>query len=84
MGLTYKRAGVDHAGKVKAIHALVEQVRFRRRGDGAPVGPSGGFAGFVRFGKWAIAVCTDSVGTKHLIARALNKFDTIGIDCVAM
>jgi phosphoribosylformylglycinamidine cyclo-ligase len=84
VGLTYKRAGVDHAGKVEAIGALLKQVRFARRGEGAPVGPSGGFAGFVRFGKWALAICTDSVGTKHLIARALGKFDTIGIDCVAM
>lgn len=84
MGLTYKRAGVDHAGKLAAIGALVEQVRFARRGDGSPIGPAGGFAGFVRFGKWAIAICTDSIGTKHLVARALGKFDTIGIDCVAM
>ena len=82
--MTYKRAGVDHAGKVKAIGALVSQVSFARRGKGAPIGPKAGFAGFVRFGKYAIAICTDSVGTKHLIARALNKFETIGIDCVAM
>lgn len=84
MGLTYKKAGVDHAGKVRAIQALVSEIAFARRGDGAPVGPSGGFAGFVRHGRLGIALCTDSVGTKHLVARALNKFDTIGIDCVAM
>lgn len=84
MGLTYKQAGVDHAGKIRSIKALVSQVTFARRGEGAPVGPSLGFAGFVRYGRFAIAVCTDSVGTKHLVARALNKFDTIGIDCVAM
>ena len=84
MGLTYKAAGVDHAGKVRAIKALVDEVHFARKGDGAPVGPGGGFAGFVRYGNLAVAVCTDSIGTKHLIARKLNKFDTIGIDCVAM
>ncbi len=84
LGLTYKQAGVDHAGKISAIKALVSEVTFARRGRGAPIGPKGGFAGFVRCGDLAIAVCTDSVGTKHLIARALNKFDTIGIDCVAM
>ncbi len=84
MGLTYKAAGVDHAGKIRAIKALVAEVDFSRRGDGAPVGPKAGFAGFVRYGPLAIAVCTDSVGTKHLIARKMNKFDTIGIDCVAM
>jgi phosphoribosylformylglycinamidine cyclo-ligase len=84
LGLTYKQAGVDHAGKIRSIKALVSAVTFARRGDGAPVGPVGGFAGFVRYGRLAIAVCTDSVGTKHLVARALHKFDTIGIDCVAM
>jgi len=84
LGLTYKAAGVDHAGKVRAIRALVGQVTFARRGQGAPVGPSGGFAGFVRYGSLGIALCTDSIGTKHLVARALSKFDTIGIDCVAM
>ncbi len=84
MGLTYKQAGVDHDAKIRSIKALVSAVTFARRGEGGPVGPTGGFAGFVRYGRFAIAVCTDSVGTKHLVARALNKFDTIGIDCVAM
>lgn len=84
LGLTYKAAGVDHAGKVRAIRALLEEVTFARKGQGAPVGPSGGFAGFVRYGSLGIALCTDSVGTKHLVARALSTFDTIGIDCVAM
>jgi phosphoribosylformylglycinamidine cyclo-ligase len=84
VGLTYKAAGVDHAGKIRAIQALVREVHFARKGQGAPVGPSGGFAGFVRYGSLAIAVCTDSVGTKHMVARKLDKFDTIGIDCVAM
>jgi len=31
-----------------------------------------------------IAVCTDGVGTKVLIAQMMDKYDTIGIDCVAM
>ncbi len=31
-----------------------------------------------------LAISTDSVGTKVLIAELLGKFDTIGIDCVAM
>ncbi len=84
LGLTYKAAGVDQGAKIRAIRALVGEVTFARKGRGAPVGPSGGFAGFVRYGRLGIAVCTDSVGTKHLVARALSKFDTIGIDCVAM
>ena len=31
-----------------------------------------------------IVACTDGVGTKIEIANALNKYDTIGIDLVAM
>ena len=31
-----------------------------------------------------IAITTDGVGTKTIIAQTLNKYDTIGIDCVAM
>jgi phosphoribosylformylglycinamidine cyclo-ligase len=32
----------------------------------------------------AIAICTDGVGSKTLVASALDKYDTIGNDCVAM
>jgi len=32
----------------------------------------------------AIAICTDGVGSKTLIASALDRYDTIGYDCVAM
>lgn len=32
----------------------------------------------------AIALCTDGVGSKTMIASALDRYDTIGIDCVAM
>src|SRR5262245_28916113 len=31
-----------------------------------------------------LALCTDGVGTKVLIAQMLERYDTIGIDCVAM
>jgi len=32
----------------------------------------------------ALALCTDSVGTKTLVASGLDRYDTIGFDCVAM
>ena len=32
----------------------------------------------------ALAVCTDGVGSKTVIASAMNRYDTIGFDCMAM
>src|SRR5260370_6629303 len=31
-----------------------------------------------------VALCTDGVGSKTIIAERMKKYDTIGIDCVAM
>ena len=32
----------------------------------------------------AIAVCTDGVGSKTLVASAMDRYDTVGFDCMAM
>ena len=44
----------------------------------------GYFANVVDFGGIGVAICTDGVGSKALIATKMEKYDTIGIDCVAM
>ena len=80
---TYAEAGVDIDAKGAQVRALVEQLKFRRRGLGAPWGPKGHFAGFVDFGRTALGMCTDSVGTKVLLANEMRRWDTVGIDCVA-
>ena len=53
------------------------------------VGDIGGFGGLFELGKLPYAdpllvSSTDGVGTKSLIARLVGRYDTIGIDCVAM
>src|SRR5256712_1623910 len=80
---TYADAGVDIDQKSREIDALVSALTFRRKGTGRPYGKIGAFTGMVEFGDRVLSLCTDSVGTKILVAEALNRWDTIGIDCVA-
>jgi len=83
---TYAAAGVDIDASERATAALVAQLgsAARREGDGAPITLANGFAGLVRLGDGALAVATDGVGTKLLLAEQLDSLHTVGIDCVAM
>ena len=71
-------------GKAQALSALVQQLQHRRRGFGAPLPLEGHYAGVIDAGDRYFCLKTDNVGTKVLIASALGKWDTVGIDCVAM
>jgi phosphoribosylformylglycinamidine cyclo-ligase len=44
----------------------------------------GHYAGLIKIESKVIALHTDGIGTKIIIAQLMNKFDTLGIDCVAM
>ncbi len=83
-GMTYAAAGVDIDKKSSSIDALVDHLRYRRKGFAGPIDLPGHFTGLVDFGDYALTLCTDGVGTKLLIADALQKWDTVGIDCIAM
>lgn len=82
--MTYAQAGVDIDKKSRSISALVEHLKFKREGLGAPIDLPGHFTGLMDFGDYALTLCTDGVGTKLLVADAMRKWDTIGIDCIAM
>jgi phosphoribosylformylglycinamidine cyclo-ligase len=83
--MTYAGAGVDIDKKSRSIDALVRHLKYRRKGRlGAPIDLPGHFTGLIDFGDYALTLCTDGVGTKLLIADAMKKWDTVGIDCVAM
>ena len=87
--MTYARAGVD-ISKVRRSHealarSLESTFKARRGKAGDPVFPIGHYAGLVRIGSGRVlSLHTDSVGTKVVIANMMRKYDTIGIDCVAM
>ena len=82
---TYSEAGVDIDASEKATEALIAQIKgVNRKGDGESIKLDNGFAGLVKLGDGALAVCTDGVGSKILLAKELDSIHTVGIDCVAM
>ncbi len=82
--MTYAKAGVDIDKKSRSISALVGHLKFKRTGFGSPIDLPGHFTGLIDFGDYALTLCTDGVGTKLLVADAMRKWDTVGIDCIAM
>lgn len=82
--MTYAGAGVDIDQKSRAIASLVDKLRYRRTGKGNVMDIKGQFTSLIGFGDDVLTLCTDGVGTKLLIAEALGKWDTVGIDCMAM
>jgi phosphoribosylformylglycinamidine cyclo-ligase len=81
--MTYAGTGVDIDEKEEAIKQLLSSITTKRKGTmGRPMG--GHYAGLIEFGEYALVLCTDGVGTKVKIAEALKKWDTVGIDCIAM
>jgi len=84
MALTYAKAGVDIEIENRAIAALAKQLTYKRKGLGAPLTDVGHYAGLIDFGEYALALTTDGVGSKVLIANEMKRWNTIGIDCIAM
>jgi len=80
--MTYSDSGVDIFKEEKAIKNLIAGFKTKRTGIGKPMG--GHYAGMIDFGENALVLCTDGVGSKVLIAHEIKKYDTVGIDCIAM
>ena len=87
MGETYESAGVSISAGEEAVDAIKADVRSTFRPE--VVGDIGGFGGLFRFDPTRyrdplLVSSTDGVGTKAQVATAVGRFDTIGIDLVAM
>jgi phosphoribosylformylglycinamidine cyclo-ligase len=82
----YARAGVDTTRAESAVAGLVAVLRGIDTGrPSRAVLGSGHYANVLRIGEnLGIALSTDGVGSKVIVAEQLGKFDTVGIDCIAM
>ena len=71
---------------LSGLHRWLDKtLHFRDGLTGAPAMGIGFFANILDLGNGlGLAISTDGVGTKILVARMMNKYDTVGIDCIAM
>ena len=87
-GRSYRDAGVDIEAGEAAVALMKDSIARASRPE--VVGGIGGFAGLfdastlTRYRRPLLATSTDGVGTKVVIAQRLGRYDTVGIDLVAM
>jgi phosphoribosylformylglycinamidine cyclo-ligase len=85
-GDAYAKAGVDQRAADSAVAGLVRalgSIELGRPSRQVPL--PGHYASVIRLDeRTGIALSTDGVGTKLVVAEQLGRFDTIGVDCVAM
>jgi phosphoribosylformylglycinamidine cyclo-ligase len=85
---TYAKAGVN-LDEVSKIHKdimkqLHDTLKLRKGKFGRALMGIGHYASIIDIGDKALTIHADGVGTKVLIAQMMDKYDTIGIDCIAM
>jgi len=82
----YRQSGVDTTEADAGLNRIIARVQktWPRAGLGRLVLPIGYFANVIEVDGFGLALCTDGVGSKTIIADMMGKYDTIGIDCVAM
>ncbi|MEE8557264.1 MAG: phosphoribosylformylglycinamidine cyclo-ligase [Myxococcota bacterium] len=80
----YARSGVDTEEADRALSRLLLEISPTLAFGARSELGVGHFASVIRVGPLQIALTTDGVGTKLLVAQLVGKYDTVGIDCVAM
>src|SRR5919198_4458353 len=85
---SYATAGVntdkEESGLQGLVHHLRETLATRPAGLGHIELDFGYFANVIDVGGMGLAISTDGVGSKLLIAQQMDRYDSVGIDCVAM
>lgn len=89
LGWSYEKAGVDR-DKIRTAHSTIAELIQRtykvRKGEfGEVLAGFGHYASLIDIGEErALALHSDGCGSKVIVAQLMNRFSTIGIDCVAM
>ncbi|MBC7081013.1 MAG: phosphoribosylformylglycinamidine cyclo-ligase [Thermoplasmatales archaeon] len=68
--LTYAKAGVDIDEEERIVNEILKGIGFKKDR--------------VEINGFKIVLCTDGVGSKVMVANEMKKWDTVGIDCIAM
>ena len=82
MPVTYEQAGVSVEAGYEAVRRM--KAYAEATFDGNVLQSLGSFGGMYALGEQVLVSGTDGVGTKLKAAFALDRHDTVGIDCVAM
>jgi len=82
MPVTYEEAGVSVEAGYEAVRRM--KAYAEATFDSNVLQSLGSFGGMYALGEQVLVSGTDGVGTKLKAAFALEKHDTVGIDCVAM
>jgi phosphoribosylformylglycinamidine cyclo-ligase len=84
--MKYSDVGID-VKKIKSIQTLIGKSISSTHGlpiVGKVLSGFGHYAGIIQLGDNLMTLHTDGVGSKIMIAQQMEKYDTVGIDCIAM
>jgi phosphoribosylformylglycinamidine cyclo-ligase len=84
--MKYSDVGID-VKKIKSIQTMIGKSISSTHGlpiVGKVLSGFGHYAGIIQLGDNLMTLHTDGVGSKIMIAQQMEKYDTVGIDCIAM
>jgi phosphoribosylformylglycinamidine cyclo-ligase len=84
--MTYKRTGIDIKKVNRAQNSIGKIISSSHSflTHGRVLSGFGHYAGLIEVDGKIFALHTDGVGTKLIVSQMMDRFDTVGIDCIAM